>query len=110
MRNKVNFTIIIFGLALLCFPVLIYSQTEEETIRIKTRVVFIDALVKEKKSGVSVADLAKENFELLADGKRREISYFSREGDERRKPLALMLVLDLRHTAALDSISESLKE
>lgn len=109
MKSKTNFVTIIFGLALLWFPVLIFSQTEEETIKVNTRVVFIDALVKEKKGGISVSDLTKEDFEVRADGKRREIKYFSREGDARRRPLALMLIIDLRYVEVLNSIGEALK-
>jgi len=70
-----------------------------ETIRIKTRVVFLDALVKDKKTGIPVSDLAPENFEVYDEGKLRQISYFTREG-QARKPLALVLILDLRDDGA----------
>ena len=83
-------------------------MSEEDTIRIKTRVVFVDALVKDKKTGESVADLKQENFEVLADGKLRTLSYFSREGDTNRRPLALILVLggkDVRRAEVLDSLA-----
>ena len=76
-----------------------YAQEVEDTIRIKTRVVFLDALVKDKKSNVPVSNLTTENFEVLDDGKPRTISYFTREG-QARKPLALVLILDLREDGA----------
>ena len=76
-----------------------YAQEVEDTIRIKTRVVFLDALVKDKKSNVPVSNLTTENFEVLDDGKPRPISYFTREG-QARKPLALVLILDLRADGA----------
>jgi VWFA-related protein len=75
------------------------GQEAAETIRIKTRVVFLDALVKDKKSGIPVSDLALENFQVFDDGKPRTISYFTREG-QARKPLALILILDLRDDGA----------
>lgn len=94
---------ITFGLALL-LPV--FAQTAPakaqevlDTIRVHTRVVFMDALVKDKRTGVPISDLKPENFEVFDDGKPRPISYFTREG-EARKPLALILILDLRDDGA----------
>src|SRR5215211_173918 len=81
------------------------AQEVEETIRIKTRVVFLDALVKDKKTNLPISNLKQENFEVFDDGMPRPISYFTREG-EARKPLALILVLDLR----LDGAGRFLKE
>lgn len=86
-------------LALLILAVPIFGQEVEDTIRIKTRVVFLDALVKDKKSNLPVNNLTTENFEVLDDGKPRSISYFTREG-QARKPLALVLILDLRDSGA----------
>src|SRR5687767_7592409 len=75
------------------------AQDVEETIKIKTRVVFLDALVKDKKTNLPISNLTTENFEVLDDGKPRDISYFTREG-QARKPLALILILDLRQDGA----------
>src|SRR5690349_18954340 len=75
------------------------AQEVEDTIKIKTRVVFLDALVKDKKTNLPISDLTTENFEVLDDGKPRDISYFTREG-QARKPLALVLILDLREDGA----------
>jgi VWFA-related protein len=76
-----------------------FSQDVDDTIKIRTRVVFMDALVKDKKNGTPISDLKPENFELFDDGKPRTISYFTREG-EARKPLGLILILDLRDDGA----------
>ena len=76
-----------------------YAQEVEDTIKIKTRVVFLDALVKDKKTNLPISNLATENFQVLDDGKPRNISYFTREG-QARKPLALILILDLREDGA----------
>src|SRR5678815_3940635 len=77
----------------------IHAQEVEDTIKIKTRVVFLDALVKDKKTNAPISNLASENFQVLDDGKPRNISYFTREG-QARKPLALILILDLREDGA----------
>lgn len=75
------------------------AQEIADTIRVRTRVVFMDALVKDKKTGTPISDLKPENFELFDDGQPRTISYFTREG-QARKPLALVLILDLRDDGA----------
>jgi len=80
-------------LVLLVLAVPVNAQEVEETIKIKTRVVFLDALVKDKKTNEPVTTLSTEHFEVLDDGKPRNISYFTREG---RKPLALVLIIDVR--------------
>jgi VWFA-related protein len=85
-------------LVLLAAPV-ISAQEVADTIRVRTRVVFMDALVKDKKTGSPITDLKPENFELFDDGKPREISYFTREG-QARKPLALIIILDCREDGA----------
>lgn len=79
--------------------VTINAQEVEDTIKIKTRVVFLDALVKDKKTNLPISNLTPENFEVLDDGKPRSISYFTREG-QARKPLALIVILDLREDGA----------
>ena len=76
-----------------------HGQEVEDTIKIKTRVVFLDALVKDKKTNLPISNLTTENFQVFDDGKPRNISYFTREG-QARKPLALILILDLREDGA----------
>src|SRR6266571_4271426 len=75
------------------------AQDVAETIRTRTRVVFLDALVKDKHTGIPISDLKPENFEVFDAGQSRPISYFTREG-QARKPLALVLILDLRDDGA----------
>ncbi|MEK6279256.1 MAG: VWA domain-containing protein [Acidobacteriota bacterium] len=75
------------------------AQEVADTIRVNTRVVFMDALVKDKRTGVPISDLMPQNFEVFDDGNSRPISYFTREG-QARKPLALVLILDLRDDGA----------
>jgi hypothetical protein len=104
----------------LCCPVPNKGQDpKDDIVRVRTRVVFVDTLVKDKKTGAPVADLTRENFEVLADGKPRTLSYFSRAGEGRRRPLALLLVLDLvardtsgylRRAEVLESLGGVLKK
>ena len=92
-----KFLLLVMLATLACFS--INAQEVEDTIKIKTRVVFLDALVKDKKTNLPISNLTTENFEVLDDGKPRDISYFTREG-QARKPLALILILDLREDGA----------
>lgn len=75
------------------------AQEPVETIRVRTRVVFMDALVKEKRTGMPISDLQLDNFEVLDDNKPRTISYFTREG-QARKPLAMVIILDCSEDGA----------
>ena len=75
------------------------AQEVADIVKVRTRVVFIDALVKDKHTGININDLSADNFEVLDDGQPRKISYFAREG-QARKPLALILILDLRDDGA----------
>ncbi|HYP01433.1 MAG TPA: hypothetical protein VER76_14685, partial [Pyrinomonadaceae bacterium] len=76
------------------------SPEQDEVVKVRTRVVFLDALVTDKKTKSFAAGLAPENFEVLADGQPRPVSYFTREGDRNRRPLALALVFDLERLGA----------
>jgi len=65
----------------------------EDVVRVNTRVVFIDTLVKDKRTGAPVADLTRDNFTMLDDGQARELTYFG-VGSAARRPRLLMLVID----------------
>lgn len=76
------------------------TTTQDEVVKVRTRVVFLDALVTDKKTKSFAAGLTPENFEVLADGKPRPVTYFTREGDKNRRPLALAVVFDLERLGA----------
>ena len=99
-RPGLVFVILVGFIALLLSGAASVSAQEvADTITVNTRVVFMDALVKDKRTGVPISDLKPENFEVFDDGNPRTISYFTREG-QARKPLALVLILDLRDSGA----------
>lgn len=88
-----------FAAILLSCSASVMAQEVTDTIKVNTRVVFMDALVKDKRTGVPISDLKPEHFQVFDDGNPRTISYFTREG-QARKPLALVLILDLRDDGA----------
>jgi VWFA-related protein len=97
--NRYRFPLLLLFVLATFTPFPVRAQEVEDTIKIKTRVVFLDALVKDKKTSLPISNLTTENFQVLDDGKPRNISYFTREG-QARKPLALILILDLRADGA----------
>jgi VWFA-related protein len=92
LRLRGKLLLFVFAL-MLGLAGLVYTQEPADTVRVQTRVVFLDALVKDKRTGIPISDLKPENFQVFDDGKPRLLTYFSREG-QARKPLALMLILD----------------
>ncbi len=115
MRTKGKWLFLTFLIALFIFAAHVSGQerprkveqqdstptqdSAEEVVRVNTRVVFMDALVKDKRTGVPVSGLKAENFEVYDEGQPRSLSYFTPDG-QARKPLALVLVLDLRDDGA----------
>ena len=65
----------------------------DEVVRVNTRAVFIDTLVKDKRTGEPVEGLKREDFEVFDNGRRRAITYFSPDGAADNRPLALLLVI-----------------
>lgn len=84
---------------LVLFSVNATAQEPADTIRVQTRVVFLDALVKDKRTGIPISDLKIDNFQVFDDSKPRSISYFTGQG-QARKPLALVLIFDCREDGA----------
>ncbi|HZI87161.1 MAG TPA: VWA domain-containing protein [Pyrinomonadaceae bacterium] len=64
-----------------------------DVVRIRTRVVFVDVLVKDKRTKALVTDLKVNNFEIFDNGRLRQLTYFSRPGEKTERPLALVVLL-----------------
>ncbi|MBA3438781.1 MAG: VWA domain-containing protein [Pyrinomonadaceae bacterium] len=88
------------ALSLICGFLFFYCVTaalvqaqdgSEDTVRVSTRVVFVDTLVKDKKTKQPVRGLARDEFQVFDNNRPRTLSYFSREDDKRGRPLALVL-------------------
>lgn len=100
---KYKFSLLIFTFAIVWSGFACVRAQEvaaDETVRVRTRVVFLDALVRDKRTGSAIPDLKEKDFEVLADGQARSLSYFNREGEAGRRPLALVVVLDLNRIGA----------
>ena len=56
------------------------SQQREDVLKVKTEVVNVVAVVRDRKEKL-IADLGRTDFEILEDGVPQEVRYFSRETD-----------------------------
>ena len=82
VKTTARVLVMLIALAALLIPgaTAVPAQDVADTIRVNTRVVFMDALVKDKRTGVPISDLKPEHFEIFDDGNLRPVSYFTREG------------------------------
>jgi hypothetical protein len=62
-----------------------------QTIHVDTQLVLLDALVQNKKTGLTVDTLSVKDFQLSEDGVPQTISYFSRD----QLPLSVGLLFDM---------------
>ncbi len=76
----------------------------EDVVSIRTRVVFVDVVVKDRRTNAVVTDLKSNNFEILDNGRLRQLTYFSRGGEKTDRPLALVLILAPMDDRARNSI------
>ncbi|MEQ1765374.1 MAG: VWA domain-containing protein [Pyrinomonadaceae bacterium] len=81
-------------------------RDQDEIIRVETNMVFVDVLVRDKRSRRVVTDLTRENFKLFVDGRSREITSFGLDGTA-RVPLTIFLFFNLAPEGALRFLTES---
>jgi VWFA-related protein len=66
------------------------QEPSEQSIRLFTELVTLDAQVVHKKTGRPVGNLVKEDFSLYEDGVHQEITHFSQD----KLPLSILLLID----------------
>src|SRR6266568_5613517 len=89
--SRLCLNLIILTAASLLGPTQLLAQQPTETIRINTRVVFMDALVKDKRTGASISDLAPENFEVFDDGRLHQLDVRVKAVDAKGKTRKLLI-------------------
>ena len=77
----------------LAFNLTAFAQEKDpiDVVKVNTELVVFDAQVIDKKTKRTIGDLGKEDFEIVDNGVRQEISYFSRD----ELPLSILLMLDV---------------
>lgn len=106
-KLQLNFTQIVLWLA---FATTFISgqqpKKDDEVIKVETRAVFTDVLVRDKNSRQPVTDLTREDFTLLVDNKPREISEFEFDG-KKSCPLTIILYFNLAPNGALRYLEQT---
>lgn len=78
---------------LACSGVVAQDVGEAETIRIASRVVSVEVLVTDRRTGARVDELKREDFEILDEGRLQNLTHFS-HGAGAEQPLAVVLLVD----------------
>jgi VWFA-related protein len=82
--------VILLLLSVIYAPVFGQSTSEQQALKLRTELVNVDVLAKQKKTGRIISNLNKEDFTVLEDGIKQTISHFSQE----RLPLSIILLID----------------
>lgn len=85
-------------------PVYGQSTPSEETFRVRTDLVNVDILAKEKKTGRIIGTLGKDDFAVFEDGVKQTIYHFSQE----RLPLSIILLID--RAGCINAFNDQIRE
>jgi Ca-activated chloride channel homolog len=91
-------------LSIIDAPAFGQSTSEQQVLKVRTELVNIDVLAKQKKTGRIINDLNKEDFTVLEDGIKQTISHFSQE----RLPLSIILLVD--RAGCINAFNDRIRE
>jgi VWFA-related protein len=66
------------------------STANDQVVKVRTDLINVDILAKQKKTGKIVSSLTKDDFTVFEDGVRQTVSHFNQE----RLPLSIILLVD----------------
>jgi Ca-activated chloride channel homolog len=101
---------LLFSLVALLLLSIIYalafgqSTSEQQALKVRTELVNVDVLAKQKKTGRIINNLDKEDFTVLEDGIKQTISHFSQE----RLPLSIILLVD--RAGCINAFNDRIRE
>ena len=88
----------VFGFVLTASDVSAFAQGEtSETVRVTSRLVSVDVLVTNKRTGARVDGLRQEDFQVSDNGRLQVLTHFAK-GATADRPLALAMLVDVRGT------------
>lgn len=70
------------------------QEADEEVVKIDTRLVSLEVLVTDEKTGERIDGLKQEDFEVTDDGHPQSLTFFG-QGQDGAHPLALVLLTDV---------------
>ena len=80
------------------------SSSEQQTLKVRTELVNVGVLARQKKTGRIINDLSKDDFTILEDGIKQTISHFSQE----RLPLSIILLVD--RAGCINAFNDQIRE
>ncbi len=82
--------VVLLLLSIIYAPSFGQSTSDQRVLKVRTELVNVDVLAKQKKTGRIVNNLDKDDFTVLEDGIKQTISHFGQE----RLPLSIILLVD----------------
>lgn len=79
------------------------TQSKVDTVKVDVDLIVLDALVMQKKTARIVGNLKKDDFVLVEDGVRQEITHFGQDSS----PLSVLLLID--RGGCLDPFGEKVR-
>ena len=73
------------------------QQDKSDVVRVTSRLVNVDVLVTDKRTGARIDGLKREEFEVTDNGRPVTVTHFS-QGADPEHPLALLLLINTRST------------
>jgi VWFA-related protein len=77
-------------LTILCAPTFGQSTSDEQILKVRTELVNVDVLARNKETGRIISSLSRDDLTVFEDGIKQTISHFSQE----RLPLSIVLLVD----------------
>jgi VWFA-related protein len=91
-------------LSIIYVPAFGQSTSEQKVLKVRTELVNVDVLAKQKKTGRIINNLNEEDFTVLEDGIKQTISHFSQE----RLPLSIVLLVD--RAGCINAFNDRIRE
>jgi len=90
-RNTASLAVfVLFVFVLVCGTAVGQSTTNDQVLKLRTELVNVDVLARQKETGRIISNLTKDDFTVFEDGVRQTVSFFSQE----RLPLSIVLLVD----------------
>jgi VWFA-related protein len=96
--------VILLPLSIIYVPAYGQSASEQQVLKVRTELVNVDVLAKQKKTGRIISNLEKNDFTVLEDGIKQTISHFSQE----RLPLSIILLID--RAGCINAFNDRIRE
>ncbi len=98
IKLKLSSRLVVLCLSLAaCVAPAFSQQDKSDVVRVTSRLVNVDVLVTDKRTGARIDGLKREDFEVTDNGRPVTVTHFSQGADPER-PLALVLLINTRNT------------